>query len=296
MKNKYLFLGILSLMMVILVQNVLGAITLTPTPASNGLVNKSTVAILNVTYSGTITNQSLYNLTWEARSLSTANNTFVLIRSVLNVNLSLTIINYNNQTFDSRVLEDATDYTFRVNVTWANGSAGGEGTASSTGVEVDNQAPTTPLSLSPATSTSNTDGKPTFSATVNGTTTTACTLNFVSGSGYITPQQKGYVMTHTGDSCTVTFGSITMNQILASGRYNWYVQASDGTNTTDSSTFILDVQRKSSAARAYAGQVQQQLSNIQVSQQQGQQAKSSNLVLIGAIAVVLFLIYNKSKK
>lgn len=130
-------------------------------------------------------------------------------------------------------LEDGNDYIFTCEV--YNGTDKVNGTR--TGVTVDNTIPQSASSLTP---TSDTDGAVTFSGTVVGSNTTACTLYF---SG-INPGSSSYTMTHTGNTCSYSHSSVPDQT------YVWYIQASDGTNTTNSNTQTTNVDVTTSAGKA----------------------------------------------
>lgn len=141
-----------------------------------------------------------------------------------------------NGTVDTTVVEDGNDYTFKCQV--FNGT--NYVNATRTGITIDNTIPQTPSSLSPAASSVDTDGDITFSGTVTGANTTSCTL-FFDGAN---PGSTSYSMTHTGNTCTYAATGIPEQT------YSYYIRASDETNTTDSATTQIQVDKKTSSGNA----------------------------------------------
>lgn len=219
--KKLLISAILSVVFLIVAINCVSA-TLTVTPATSGILS-GTSAVLNAS-SSYIT--EMLNCSWYASSTSTANSTAVLIRNITNSSISQT---YLNTTFNSNLLEDSNDYV--VYAICYNGTYTNETSASSTGVVIDNTIPQTPSSLSPSASSTDDDGAVTFSGTVTGVNTTGCTLYF-SGKN---PGASSYTMTHSSNTCTYSFTS------MPEETYDYYITASDGTNTTDSATTRFDI-------------------------------------------------------
>jgi len=147
----------------------------------------------------------------------------------------LTTNNFTTVTFNSAAFEDATDYI--INVTYTNATNGVLHSAdTNTGVTIDNTIPTAATSLSP---TLNTDGAVTFSGTVTGSRTTACTLIFEGTN----PGATSYAMTHTGNSCSHALSNVPESS------YQWIIRASDGTNTTDSSSQTTTVDIKTGSGK-----------------------------------------------
>ena len=143
-----------------------------------------------------------------------------------------------NGTVDSSTIEDATDYTITFEL--LNGTDPINVTRT---VVIDNGIPTAPTSPTPASGSVDTDGSINFSATVSDSNTTACTLFFVG----VNPGSTSYTMTYSENTCTHTISNVADNT------YNWYVQASDGTNTTDASSIQVQADIPTSgAARAIA--------------------------------------------
>lgn len=197
---------------------------------SANLITPATSGVVSGTYTLNATNSSLdemLNCTFYASSASTANSSAVSVGTATNESASDVALNV---TFVSTILEDANDYVFYASCWNATTQAN---TSTSTAVVVDNTIPQAPSSLSPGDASIDTDGSVTFSGTVTGVNTTSCTLNFAG----ISPGSGGTsrAMTHTGDTCSLTLTSIPDQS------YQWYITASDETNTTDSSTVTVTV-------------------------------------------------------
>lgn len=202
------------------------AVPILVSPATEGTLTGAT-AVLNVT-NGTLT--EMLNCTWYASSPSTANSTAVSIGAQTNESASADHI---NMTFDSSILEDSDDYTIYAQCFNATSN---ETTASATGVTIDNTIPQAPT-LSPSNFASRTtSGTQTFTGTVVNENTTSCTYTIyragsssdgVSGSG-----------TYSGTSCTF---AKTFSTTADNGVWWWTITASDGTNTTSSSTYKYNV-------------------------------------------------------
>jgi len=173
-----------------------------------------TTVILNATNASL---PNMVNCTWTIGSASTANTTSTFVFT--NKSADPLII---NGSFNSLTFEDSNDYT--VTAVCRNTTSVST-TSTSTGVIIDNTIPQAPSSLTPATDTKDTDGSVAFSATVTGRNTTSCTMYF-SGTN---PGATSYAMTHSGNTCSKT---LTLPEQI----YDWYIIASDGTNTTTSST------------------------------------------------------------
>lgn len=203
------------------------------TPGASGTLSGSS-AVFNVTL---VTGYEAENWTsiriyLQSASL-TANTTEALATAWITNTTDLML----NGTLDSTVFEDGNDYTFKAQL--FNGTDYVNQTR--TGITIDNTVPQTPT-LSPATNTQNpqtSSTTQTFTATVTDANTTSCTYviarggassgdDYISGSG-----------TYSGSSCTFTkaFTSTTDN-----GDWQWYVTASDETNTSTSGSNTFSVQ------------------------------------------------------
>ncbi len=206
----------------------------TPAADSTGLSGTNT---FNVTINGIdVPTLNHVNLSIYAKSLLTANSSWGLLTQNNSLNMTAVAESTTSTNFTLSIatllgLEDANDYIF--NATLFNASDGvvlaGD---TNTGIEIDQSVPTTPSALS--ISGEQTTQTPTFSATVVGTNTTSCTLQFPDKN----PGQTSYAMTHTSDSCSYTFTAD-----IAEQTYEYFIRASDETNTTDSSrqTFSIAV-------------------------------------------------------
>lgn len=206
-----------------------------PLPGCGGYMNK------NFTMNFTI-NTHYYDQNWTSANLyllgggSTANNTLYLVNGsavegVLNVMLNYT----NNATIsmNSSWFEDGTDYTLILNL--FNGSDYVNKTI--TPSRLDNTIPQAPSSMTPLDlATLTTASTQTFTSTVVNANTTSCTYTlYRAGSPSDGNSGSG---TYSGSTCSFTkdFSSSADNGV-------WYstITASDGTNTTASSTNKLTV-------------------------------------------------------
>jgi cobalamin biosynthesis Mg chelatase CobN len=201
-----------------------GAITLV-TPAGSSTVGGTSpfqVIVPSADSGGVAFNCTLY-----AKSTLTANNSWVYLKVVLNNTVGHGNGTSVNNTFASATLEDANNYIFNAtcrNITKVIGSV------TNSVILVDNIVPTAPSALTP---TSDTDGTVDFSSTVVGRETTSCILYFTGSN----PGLSSYAMVHTIGTNTCTYSSLSMPEQT----YNWYVTASDETNTTNSATQTTNV-------------------------------------------------------
>lgn len=199
------------------------------TPASGGTATGSAQAF-NVS-TGTFTN--VMNCTLFGSSSSTANSTVTNL-TTNQTNSSASAVSLN-MTWDTTLLEDSNDYSIYAscqNITSVIGNS------SAITVTVNNTTPSAGSSLSPSSNTRDTDGTINFTSTVTANSTTACNLFFPNKN----PGAKSYTMTHSGSSCWYNLASIPGES------YDYLVQASDGTEDTNSSqlTFTVDIPSSSS--------------------------------------------------
>lgn len=198
------------------------------TPSASSTLS-GTGLLLNATLSANT--EGYVNTTFYAKSASTANSTFTKVGFAVNNSL----VSFNT-TFNSAIIEDASNYIFKAT---ANNGTDTLDSAEVSGIVIDNTVPTAPSSLSP--STTQTSDSFTISATVTGSETTACTLNFDGNN----PGSSSYTMTHSGNSCSYSISGV------AEQTYNYYVTASDGLNSTQSTTqtFEVDVSNAKGAGK-----------------------------------------------
>ena len=201
------------------------------TPASSATVSGTTVA-WNASFSSFANpmNCSVY-----VSSPSTANTTAVNISTSTNSSVNAVFI---NGTFNSNLVEDSNDYS--VYASCVNQTSTTQNSSANTAIVFDNTIPQAPTSLTPADASRDTDGSVTFTGTVTARNTTGCTLLF-NGQN---PGTSSYTMTHTTNSCTHTLSSVPEQS------YQWYIRASDGTNTTNSATQTITVDGTTSAGKA----------------------------------------------
>ena len=217
MKNQKIFATSLLILSFLLFSMVMvSAVPTLVAPATDGTLTGAS-AVLNVS-NGTLI--EMLNCTWYASSVSTANSSAVSIGAQTNESASALSI---NMTFDSTILEDASDYVIYAQCFNATSD---ETTASATGVIIDNTSPTAPV-LTPADQTTKTTtGAQTFTGTVVDATTTACTYTIYRG-GSSSDGDAG-TASYSGTTCTFskTFSTTADNGL-------WYatMTASDGKDT-----------------------------------------------------------------
>ena len=246
-------------------------------PITSGSVTGTQV--LNITNSTIF--KAFNNCTVYAKSSSTANSSWTNLGTFINDSLS-----FVNGTFDSTILEDSNDYSF--NATCRNKS-NDMAYGVITGVKVDNTIPQGASSLSPATNTVDTDGSVIFSGTVTGRNTTGCTLYFSGGN----PGSPSYTMTYSGSDCTYTMTAIPEKI------YNWYITASDGTNTTDSSTVTLNIDEQTSAGKSALQQEYQKQTQSQTGLSilgDGTSGISNTTIIVVALVIVLVIVIIAKRK
>ncbi len=217
--------------MAIMILSIVSASTVTIVPASGATLTGTKVlngSLVGYTFLPSVT---FVNVSWYAKSASTANSSWVLLNASQAVDLSVT--NFTGTTFNSLVLEDSNDYIF--NITYSNTTVF-FGDAVSTGVIVQNSVPIAPLSITP---TSDDDGAFTISSTVAGLNTTGCTLTFDGAN----PGSGSYAMTHSGNTCTQAFTGVP--DLI----YKFRITASDGTDTANSVLSTLTVTKQTSAGK-----------------------------------------------
>jgi len=214
-----------------------------------GLTSAATnanVTILTPIASSTMTGTFAYNCTLPAL-YTTENYTTVLVymRSAsLTANTTWTLMSTRpnntaisfNGTVVTTILEDANDYEF--NCTLWNGTD--KVNALRTGLTIDNTIPQVPT-LSPSTNTLVTStGTQTFTGTVTDRNTTSCTYTIYRG-GNPSDGDSGSA-SYSGSSCTFTKSFGSSNPTGDNGNWYWTITASDESNTTSSTTNILQVQ------------------------------------------------------
>ena len=286
-KKRSLLLVVISVLLLTLMTMSVSAIT-SNFSADNVTVYIPEGAFTNIT-SGTVTINVTFNKLYAEMNYSNLRTVYIQSAG-LTANTTLAIANHTarnltgsgtedaNVTFDfvSTIVEDGTDYTMIFDI-W-NGSSGATGfghvNKSVSIVRVDNTVPTAASSLTP---TSDTDGDVTFSSTVTGRETTACTLYFVTSAGP-SPGASSYTMTHSGDTCSHALTSVPEQS------YIWYVQASDGTNTTNSAQQTTNVDiTQGGGYNPVTGVISEEVAGFPIW-----------IILIG-IVVVVWLIIGKRK-
>ena len=270
---KLLGIGIFLLVMI-------GVVSAAPTvtlisPSASSTISGTT--ILNVSVTSPTSN---FTCKFYAKSSSTANNTWSLLATQLN-----TTATTSNTTFDSTVIEDSNDYIFNATCyndtdTW--------GSDTNTGITVDNTIPQAPT-LSPSTNTLVTSATTqTFTGTVADENTTGCTYVIGRGGTSLSSEDTtSGTATYSGTTCTFTK---TFSDQSDNGDWYWYITASDGSNTTDSVTNVLQVQiAPSSGSRVI--KKKSPLAIVDVGD-----GKSNYLLWGAVIAIVVLFIYVTKRK
>lgn len=249
-------------------------------PANGGTV--SGTYILNATNSSL---PNLVNCTFYAKSSLTANSSWTSLGTATNESANALKV---NRTFASTILEDANNYFF--NATCYNSSSSSTSVATTETIIVDNTIPQTPSSLSPSANSVDTDGSISFSGTVTGVNTTSCTLYFSNTN----PGSTSYAMTHTGNTCTYSLTAVPDQS------YDYYIRASDETNTSDSSTIRFNVNEKSSSDYMFQNkEIVSKTSQSQTSKTFSITNLGENGVMIGwiigivLVIVILVIIFKK---
>jgi len=252
-------------------------------PAASSTI--SGTSIFNVTVPESDSGGVDFNCSLYAKSSITGNSSWtILLTDIKNVT-GYGGENYTNSTFDTTAIEDGNDYVF--NVTCQNETKV-FATNTSTAITVDNTVPTAASALSP---TTDTDGDVTFSGTVTGSETTSCTLRFVGKN----PGLSVYTMDHSGSTCTYSLTAVPEQT------YEWFIRASDETNTTDSSSIRTNVDISTGGAKGAAAWL--------ISQGKARPGRSATLAfvtdgtvggipiwLIVMVVIVLAVIYFVIKK
>lgn len=276
------------------------AVTLTK-PASSATVGNQTgngtsagKMILNCSVTGGVANASLYNITYQAQSASTANSSWVTIatRTLANCSTLATSQYCRNTTVilaqqggadGSVYLEDANNYQFRVTITQADNTTNTKTSSANTGITVDNTVPTAPTNVAPHDiKYQNGAVNVEINGTVTAGKTTSCKLYWA---GEKTPTGNRIdAMIHSGSTCTLAM------TFVPDGTYEYYIRASDETNTTDCAarTVTFDNAQASPKARIIVSEE----SGVPTEPGQGIN-KGAALVVIVAFAVGLYYLFGK---
>lgn len=248
--------------------------------------------IAGTTFFNVTTAPDPYNCTVQIYSSSTANSTQYTVFTMYNT----TYGNATNATYLTSRFEDANDYSIVATCTNQTAGATGQGTATLSNMIIDNSVPLTPTSPTIAANTrikTKDNSTLNFSITVTGNQTTACTF-FIGPNGGA--QYNSYTATHTGDTCNYVW-------TVSEGSLQYYMRASDGTNTTDSSVITnLDVVggvssgAVAAAIIASGGQVQTAEGVSGGDQKTTGGLTPTAIILIAAAALILWQFVLKKKK
>ena len=250
------------------------------TPATSDVISGAT-ASFNVTNETLI---EVLNCTFYASSTLTANSSAVSLGTLTNDTAGDVNI---NGTLDTTVLEDANNYQIYASCWNATDQSN---SSSNTGITIDNTVPTAATSLSPSDNSKVLNGSLDFTGTVVGSATTSCTLEFV---GIVPPGGNSQSMTHTGNTCSLSLTNVPDQT------YNWFIRASDETNTTDSSELTVNADVTTSA-----GKVAVLIEESGITSEGGAllsiagegEGKVPKIVwIIGVIAIVGIVLYKRRK-
>ena len=202
-------------------------------PATSGTV-AGTASVLNASQT---TLNGLVNCTFYTQSADTANSSWANLGFIANISANMSSL---NMSFNSNVIEDDNSYIF--NATCRNSANAQSTQVTTTSVTVDNTVPSAPTSLSPVNNNVNgTTAAKDFTATVTNGQTTQCNLIIAKDSPNLDNSDAyGYsaaAATYSAANCTGS-RTFTRNEL---GRWYWRIQASDGTNYTNSSVFRIDI-------------------------------------------------------
>lgn len=250
-------------------------ITISAPTAASRISGAYTANVTNTTNFDAMVNCSFYI---KSTSL-TANTTWSLLNGTA-TNESLTRV---AGVLPTTVVQDGTDYT--LNATCRNSSnALADATVA---VIVDNTIPQAPT-LSPTTNTEITSSTTqTFTGTVTDANTTACTYVIGRGGTDTSSQDTTSASgTYSGASCTFTK---TFDGTEDNGNWYWYITASDGTNTTASTTNIVQVSLAPAGGVDLSGlQTTTEAPTIVETLQQNQ--GTVGIILVAAIAVIVVIV------
>ncbi len=175
---------------------------------------------MSATYANVAAGVGHVNCSIWISSVATANSSFGVLTNLTNTSGLLAV----NDTLESDiVLEDAQNYQ-----AFATCNDGTPANSSiTTGIIFDRTTPTTPTSLAP-TGTLTDNGTLNFAATVTGTATTGCNLEFIGN----LPRgaTKSNTMTHSGNTCSLSFTSVSETT------YQYQIFALDGSNSSAKTT------------------------------------------------------------
>lgn len=210
------------------------------------------------------------------KSASTANSSWATMKDAFD---NTTAVDFNG-TLDSSAVEDANDYIF--NCTLWNGTD--YISATRTGLTIDNTVPTAASSLSPSNNIIDTDGTVNFTGTATDSETISCTLNFVGTN----PGYSSYIGVYSTTSCSYQLTAIPEQT------YNWYITLSDGTNTTKSTVYTVNIDSTSGTRRINQQQQRESIRFLALRDADGSLSNTSIvLIVIGAIALVYIVLVRR---
>jgi hypothetical protein len=250
MKKRYIIGGIIGLCLLLFVQSAVAATTFLYPNTTSKTVRGTIVANITSAYTDVVDNCTM---TITSATSGSAVATYILFNTTDTGSLNAA----TNSSVNTALLKDASDYVFAA--TCYNTSTTMTPT-SITAAIVDNTVPvvSTP---SPATNTREAVRSKTFSvACANATSATLYAFG-----GALT-------MTESSDVCSYTF------DFVPTGIHNWYIIASDGLNSTTSSTYSYEVSRSGAPS-------QPESYNVTTT-------GNSKWALVAIVGVVLWLVFS----
>jgi len=262
--------------------------TVLQSPAVDAILAPGTgLTLVNVTF-GNPSNLSV-GCQLRVTSSSTANITGYTVFNFTNNRAITDGINQSNRTINlsSIIFEDATNYA------WFVGCQGDDQddtltatnrTDNNTGITIDRTLPTTPTVNTPAAGSVLNSGD-VLSFTVGGPNTTSCTLVF--------DNQPTITGTHAGNTCNYTINTYTLADKIYN---NVRVTASDGTNTTTSSSVSYTIENSVNSQSPFAG-AEIVTTDVQTAQNLGvKSGGGTNTLTIFGLLVLAYLIYKKNQR
>lgn len=295
MQNKTkLFSFILALAFLFLSFNLISASTTIGSlvPANGAVINGVTLINATVSYTGAGGSAAGYNCTFYMSSSSTANSTATALNATFGVQNKSTNSTWMYYSFTEGIFEDSNDYSLLA--ICSNDTGLVNITTTSTGITIDNTVPQAPSSLSPTDQTQLVTAiTQTFTSTVVNVNTTGCTYKI--GRGGIASDSldtTSGTATYSASTCSFTKTFTDQND---NGQWFWQITASDGTNTTGSTTPLLQVQIPSAGGNLPVAQ-----ENVEAAKAEAKQAVSTKAILwiVGILAfiVIVAILMNRARR
>ena len=308
LKKKVLWI-LMPILLLIVAGVAEAAITITSatmaTPTASGTVFGTYK--LNATVVGGTDDTLKVNITYQAKSSSTANSSWTNVCTVTNINLSIDT-NTNCSAFNNvyaaekdlspgngnltlpGAIEDSNDYQFRVIVTQYDSAANTKTSAAVSNVVVDYTTPSTPTSVQPSSNTKYENGQVNIriNATVTDSVTTGCYLSWIAGSMSGAPTDT---MTYSATSCYESYTSVP------DGNYEFEIYAFDGTNSSSSSgNFFVTFDNKEMSPAGKVIMMDEIGQGAEVGlNQEAKGSTSKNIAILVILLLVGYVFVNRNK-